>query len=165
MKAHRGRRGTAQVILNLSTRWKCVQLHVPAFFLRKIIISVTIVQEDGWAIQPVLTFRTTESLLASDRIQTPDRQDHSVVTKYNSLSRGLQVYCKFLVIFFVNVNCVLSVQEMNIYWSIWKWVTKENIWALEKRSSRSATPNIGGEKNAHLQASIIFRLREIAVLE
>ena len=29
--------------------------------------------------------------LASAAIQTPDRQDHSIVTKYNSLSPGLQV--------------------------------------------------------------------------
>jgi len=91
MKAHRGRRGTPPLILNLGTRWKCVKLHAPAFFLRKIIISVTILQENEWAIQPALAFRTTERLLASEGIQTPNRHDHSVVTKYNSLSRGLQV--------------------------------------------------------------------------
>ena len=91
MKEHRRRRGTAPLIFNLGTGSKCVQLHAPASFLRKIIISVPIVQEDGWAIQLALTFRTTERRLASDGIQTPDRQDYSVVTKYNSLSRGLQV--------------------------------------------------------------------------
>ena len=80
VKAYRGTRGVAPVILNLGARWKWVFSIAPLpLYPREKIRPVPIEEEAGWSPAPVWSVWRTEKSLIHAGIRTPDRPERSLV--------------------------------------------------------------------------------------
>jgi hypothetical protein len=79
MKAYRGSRGIAALILNLSIRWRPLVnfAHQPLYTWESILVPLE--EEAGWPLEPLLTFWSAEKSLVSTQIRNPDRPVNSTV--------------------------------------------------------------------------------------
>jgi hypothetical protein len=70
MKAHRGRRGIAPFIPNLSTRWRWVVNFTPwpLYLLEGLLVPTE--QEAGWTLELVTTFWSLEEFLLLLRFES-----------------------------------------------------------------------------------------------